>query len=173
MSKTRTITDRAIAHPLVEKVIQEQIGNLIGRRCTTRGAYKQVHFMLTKVARRAVQCALQGHVSKPDMTHDEWKSTFANDVERAMIASGFERDADAYIAWFQGRMPKVIGDRAQTKWIYYKLATYAGQCATMLIHKLDPNMLIMSSEEGVEEQLELLEMVVEAGIPAVVVEFSE
>jgi hypothetical protein len=174
MSNTRTITDKTIAHPLLADVLLEQTTNLTQGPYDKNGANKHVYAMLEKVARRAVQCALlKQSVDRPNIMDPEWHHDFANAVERAMIDAGFDQDVVGYVEWFRGTMPKVIGSRAETKWCYYKIATYAGQCATMLLYGLDPALLTMSHEEAMEAQMKLLQIASDAGTPILVVEMPD
>lgn len=156
MSNTRTITDRALAHELVKDVLSEQTGNMTQIRDMKMGANPKVYQMLSQVARRAVQCSLATQsVEKPDLRDPDWQQTFANQTERAMLDAGFDADIRKYANWFEKTMPKAIGGRASVEYMYMKVATYAGQCANMLLHRLDPELLTMSYEEAMEQLLQL------------------
>lgn len=156
MSNTRTITDKALSHRLVVDVLEEQTGNMTQIRDMKKGVNIHVYEMLSKVARRAIQCSLATQsVERPNLNDADWQHTFANQTERAMLAAGFDADIRKYANWFEKTMPKAIGGRASIDYMYMKIATYAGQCANMLLHRLDPELLTQSYEEAMEQLLEL------------------
>lgn len=170
MSNTRTLTDRTLANRHVADVLDEQTGNLTQNHFRKDGAYKRVHGMLEQVARRAIQCALAKQpVSKPDLTKRNWRGNFATAVERAMIDAGFESDVEGYVQQFLQTLPKVVGHRAKTKYCYFKIASYAGQCATMLIHRLDPDLLSMPDDEAMETLLHVADIAIQAGVPTMII----
>lgn len=169
MSKTRTLTDRTLANRHVADVLDEQTMNLTQQFRGEGGAYKKVYGMLTKVARHAIRCVLAKPVGKPNMTRKNWHQDFANACERAMIAAGFEKAVEGYVKEFMRTLPKAVGTRAETKWSYFKIATYAGQCATMLHHRLNPDLLTETDEEYMAHVDRIIEVAKGAGIPTAVV----
>jgi hypothetical protein len=170
MSKTRTITDKTLTNPDTAYIIDEQTGNMILRHFCTNGPYYCVHGILTKVARRAIYCALlKGPVGKPDFTNKNWHQDFADAVVKAMIDAGFEQDVDKFIVQIKKVFPKAVGTRAEIKYMYYKIASYAGQCATMLLHGLNPDLLSMTEEEVLEDQKSLIAMALQNDRPVMVV----
>lgn len=169
MSNTRTLTEKTLSNRHVVDVLNEQTGNLTQRHFDKTGPYRKVYGMLSQVARRAIQCALSKPVAKPDLTRRNWRRIFANAVVKVMTNAGFKSDVEGYIKQFQQTLPKVIGSRAKIGWSYFKIATYAGQCATMLLHGLDPDLLTASDEEIVEEQMHLIDIAEQHNVPTIVV----
>ena len=69
----------------------------------------------------------------------------------------------------RARFPDTVGDRADIRYSYLKIASYAGQVSRMTRLGLDPSLLSMSAEEAAKQQLKLLNMARKAGVPTAVV----
>lgn len=169
MSKRRTVTMKALANENVTDIIDEQYGNLTQKHFQRDGAYKQVSKMLTEVARQAIQCALVKPASRPHFMKN-WHKDFANDCANAMTNAGFETKVPRFVQDFKKRFPKIIGDRAEVEWSYYKIASYAGQCATMILYGLNPDLLKIHEDEFNEEMERLIDLAEQKGIQPLIVD---
>lgn len=169
MSKKRTITKQTLAYYAVVDVLDEQTGNLTGNHFRKDGANKKVRAILTEIAKVAVHNALIKPALKPDFSNRNWRKDFATAVEKAMIDQGIEKVFDQYIYRLQKQFPKAVGDRATVRWAYCKIATYAGQVATMLVYNLDPKRLSSSYDEKQEEMLLFAQTLKRKGVPVIIV----
>jgi hypothetical protein len=170
MSKKRTLSVRTLNNQHVVDVLDEQTGNLTQHHSTKRGAYRQIHAILSEVGKDAIRCLFSGGgPCRPDFDIPDWRQNFANEVEEHMIKGGFKSLIPTYIEEIMKKFPKAVGGRAESEWCYCKIAYYCGQVASMITYKLDPELLTASPKEKLKGQLALIDFLINHQKPFTVI----
>lgn len=169
MRDSKDVIDAALVHELVREVIEEQTGNLTQRHFEVCDLNRAVSDVLSRFARRAAEMSLKGPMTSPNLSDPNWQQDFANAAVKTMRDHDVEVLVNEIKREIRVGFPDTVGDRADIRYSYLKIASYVGQVSRMIWHGLDPSLLSMSEEEAAKHQLKLLDMARKAGVPTVVV----
>ena len=152
---TRTVTDKALASPLVAGVIDELAGNVTGihtepsntRRDKRRRAC--IDAVLMQLAREVAGLSLPASPPPPDFATAVWKSYWAYRAIQVLFDEGIDDLVQRTQADIARRFPNraVHANSNFTEYALFKVAVYVAQVARLICLGLPPEVLVMTKEE--------------------------
>ena len=164
MSDLETLTRKTLESRLVVTVIEEQAGNWTQERFSKGVVYHQVYDQLVSFATLAIRLVYEKNITKPNIETADWKINFSDETQKVSIDAGLKNEIDNFICG--NNFPKFINvSREIMEYSLMKIASRAIPVSFMIAFGLNPELLMMSSEEIFTSQMKLAKALAEAEKP--------